>query len=240
MTIYLYKKTHNVTGLKYLGQTRAIDPHKYKGSGKRWLLHIKKHGYDVTTEILKECKTPDELCQWGKYYSDLWSVATNPNWANLIPEEGDKFNNGSNNPMHNDYILEKVSGSNHHSYDHALYHFIHETGIERVCTRQELIKEFNLSAGNVHTLLHGNWIVYNGWRLYENKDVDYKKFKSITNSKYDHTIHTFVHVSGIIENCTQKELRVKYPELRQGHTAELARGDRKSYKGWYKNKLPPQ
>jgi len=33
MTIYLYKKTHNQTGFKYLGKTNSKDPHKYKGSG---------------------------------------------------------------------------------------------------------------------------------------------------------------------------------------------------------------
>jgi len=32
MTIYLYKKTHNVTGLQYLGKTTR-NPFTYKGSG---------------------------------------------------------------------------------------------------------------------------------------------------------------------------------------------------------------
>ena len=50
--IYLYIKTHNKTGLKYLGKTTKKDQHKYKGSGKYWLKHIRKHGYDVTTEII--------------------------------------------------------------------------------------------------------------------------------------------------------------------------------------------
>jgi len=88
MTIYLYKKTHNITGLKYLGKTTQ-DPYKYKGSGIRWLPHIKKHGYDVTTEILKECATNEEVFEWGKYYSDLWDVVTDPSWANLKPEYGE-------------------------------------------------------------------------------------------------------------------------------------------------------
>jgi len=46
-TIYLYLKTHNITGLKYLGKTTQ-EPHKYWGSGIDWLLHIKKYGYNVT------------------------------------------------------------------------------------------------------------------------------------------------------------------------------------------------
>ncbi len=56
MIIYLYKKTHNITGLQYLGKTTK-DPYKYKGSGTRWLNHLNIHGFDITTEILKECKS---------------------------------------------------------------------------------------------------------------------------------------------------------------------------------------
>jgi len=94
MTIYLYKKTHNKTGLQYLGKT-VKNPFTYKGSGKIWVLHINKHGYDVTTEVLKECQTKEELRTWGKYYSELWDIVNSRDqngkkaWANLKPEEGD-------------------------------------------------------------------------------------------------------------------------------------------------------
>lgn len=88
MTIYLYKKTHNKTGLSYLGKTTAADPHKYQGSGKDWTAHIKEHGYDVTTEILKECQSNEELNYWGRYYSDIWNVKESADWANRIPETG--------------------------------------------------------------------------------------------------------------------------------------------------------
>ena len=95
MTIYLYKKTHNITGLKYLGKTESLDPYSYTGSGEYWLDHINIHGYDVKTEILKECQTNDEIKHWGKYYSELWNIVEerdstgHKTWANLKPEEGD-------------------------------------------------------------------------------------------------------------------------------------------------------
>jgi len=89
MSIYLYVKTHNITGLKYLGKTINPDPHSYKGSGTIWLRHIKKHGYDVTTEILKECSNNEEIKQWGQHYSSLWNIVEDSSWANLKPEEGD-------------------------------------------------------------------------------------------------------------------------------------------------------
>jgi len=88
MTIYLYKKTHNKTGLNYLGKT-TLDPFKYRGSGTRWVPHIKKHGYDVTTEILRECSSNEEVKEWGLYYSRLWNVVKSDEWANLKEECGD-------------------------------------------------------------------------------------------------------------------------------------------------------
>jgi hypothetical protein len=87
MTIYLYVKTHTKTGLKYLGQTSQSDPHKYPGSGTRWLHHLRKHGRDYSTEILKECQTKEELKEWGLYYSNLWNIVKSDNWANLKHEE---------------------------------------------------------------------------------------------------------------------------------------------------------
>jgi len=86
--IYLYIKTHRKTGLKYLGKT-VQDPFAYPGSGIRWLRHVRKHGNDVNTEILKECKNNEEVKAWGSYYSDLWQVVNNPEWANLKPELGE-------------------------------------------------------------------------------------------------------------------------------------------------------
>lgn len=89
MTIYLYVKTHQKTGLKYLGQTSSKNPHQYTGSGVYWKAHLDKHGYDYTTEIIKECTNKKELKHWGLYYSRLWNVAESNEWANLKEEQGD-------------------------------------------------------------------------------------------------------------------------------------------------------
>ena len=88
MITYLYVKTHTISGLKYLGITQQSDPHKYRGSGKRWLNHLRKHGVTYTTEILKECEHPAMLQFWAQHYSDLWNVEKNEEWANLMPETG--------------------------------------------------------------------------------------------------------------------------------------------------------
>lgn len=89
MTIYLYIKTHNKTGLKYLGKTSAKDPYRYYGSGTYWKAHLRKHGYDFSTIILKECKTNTEVKYWGEHYSNLWNVVESKEWANLKPETGE-------------------------------------------------------------------------------------------------------------------------------------------------------
>lgn len=87
--IYLYLKTHKKTGLKYLGKTSQHDPFTYTGSGKRWKSHIKKHGYNVETTILLESENINEIKEWGIYYSKLWNIVNNANFANLKLEEGD-------------------------------------------------------------------------------------------------------------------------------------------------------
>jgi hypothetical protein len=86
--IYLYLKTHNKTGMKYLGRTISKDPYKYKGSGKYWTNHIKKHGYDVTTEILFESDDENAIEEIALYYSDKFNIVESKEFANLIIENG--------------------------------------------------------------------------------------------------------------------------------------------------------
>lgn len=87
---YLYLKTHNITGLKYLGYTKN-DPQKYRGSGQYWSKHIQKHGNDVTTEVLFESVNIDDISIMGKHYSEIWNIVDNPEFANLCEEDGNKL-----------------------------------------------------------------------------------------------------------------------------------------------------
>ena len=87
VTYYLYIKTHNKTGLKYLGQTRNKDPHKYLGSGTYWKNHLNKHGKDYSTEIILKTENISILSFWGLYFSREWDIILSDKWANL-KEEG--------------------------------------------------------------------------------------------------------------------------------------------------------
>ena len=80
MNIYLYVKTHQKTGLKYLGMTTKFDPHKYKGSGKLWKQHLKEYGNSYTTEILLGTTDKEEIIKLV--------VGKNPDSIGMGPDMG--------------------------------------------------------------------------------------------------------------------------------------------------------
>lgn len=85
---YLYIKQHKVTQLKYFGKTIRTDPHKYKGSGTRWINHIKYHKNLVDTIWLKLFTDIDELVEYAVKFSIEHDIVNSPDWANLIEETG--------------------------------------------------------------------------------------------------------------------------------------------------------
>ena len=85
--IYLYKKTHNKTGLQYLGKT-IRDPYKYPGSGLYWKRHLKEHGNDVTTEVLFQSEDKEEFKRVSIEYSKKLNIVESNQWANFREETG--------------------------------------------------------------------------------------------------------------------------------------------------------
>lgn len=212
MTIYLYKKTHAVTGKKYLGKTSKKDPYKYLGSGQDWLAHLEEFGKNVETEIIRECQSKQELNYWGRYYSELWNIVESDEWANKIPETGGgqgisgelqkiiqtrsdvqtkriakmKETNATSLTQHRrsvamkkiystEEVKSKVSGKNNHKYDHTIYTFHGPNGVIKNCTRQELIKEFDLEPRAVTRLVHGKIKSSLGWKLMSQPKNSWKK-----------------------------------------------------------------
>lgn len=115
---YLYVKTHNITGLKYLGQTKQKNPHKYKGSGKYWTHHIQKHGYNVTTQILLYTENLQEIKETGVFFSKLWNIVASKEWANLKEESGD---GGQLNSIQHSEIMKR---SNKERVETGTHHFL--------------------------------------------------------------------------------------------------------------------
>jgi len=84
---WLYIKQHNKTGLKYFGKT-IKDPYTYKGSGKYWKDHIRKHGNDVTTVWCELFNHKEILVEYAMKFSKDNNIVESDEWANLIIENG--------------------------------------------------------------------------------------------------------------------------------------------------------
>jgi hypothetical protein len=86
---YLMVKTHNHTGLKYLCFHHGTDTScfTYKGSGKYWLNHLRKHGNQIHTEILEKSEKQEVISEKGLEFSKLWNVVDSKEFANLMPED---------------------------------------------------------------------------------------------------------------------------------------------------------
>lgn len=195
MTIYyLCVKTHTITGLKYLCQTRRTNPHKYLGSGTYWRKHLNHHGKTIDTQIIRECKNLKELTHWGLYYSELWNIVKSNEWANLVPESGvgGKTTWGKNSVMKRPEVVAKFSGLNHFTkkpdyngihfnkgkdasgrknsrYDPTIYVFqnIKSKEIEH-STRFDLATKYKLNLGNLSKIFSGKYKHCGGWQLVKN------------------------------------------------------------------------
>ncbi len=84
---FLYIKTHNQTGLKYFGKTTQ-NPFKYFGSGKYWRVHVRIHGYDISTEILGLFEDENECKNRALQFSKENDIVKSKQWANLKEENG--------------------------------------------------------------------------------------------------------------------------------------------------------
>jgi hypothetical protein len=246
---YLYIKTHKTTGLKYLGQTSKSDPYAYSGSGKDWLAHLRKQGVDIYTDILMVCNSKKELNHYGRYYSNFYRVTTavddygNKIWANCIPETGGgsgEHNKGrKRTEQQKAYIKQKTPlryGENHPGYDNIEYEWRHEkTGEIIKSTRQDFIKNFNVSPGNVCAHINGTKRIVNGWQIINGKNYRPRLKRDQTgnkSSRYDHTVYCWKN-SKTSETVysTRYDLITKY-KLHSGRISHVVSGKQTEHNGW--------
>lgn len=90
MTHKLMIKVHNKTGLKYLCYTQSTGVYydSYKGSGKHWKKHLKKHGDDISTTLIFESNDYTEFKKYAIEKSVEFDIVNSYEWANLKPEDG--------------------------------------------------------------------------------------------------------------------------------------------------------
>jgi hypothetical protein len=218
MSIYLYVKTHKVTGLKYLGKTNQ-DPFKYPGSGVYWSRHLKEHGDEVDTEVLHECQTNDEIRELGLHYSALWNVVKAVDehgrkiWANLKPEEGDGGWGGDQNPNNMPHVIEakriRVTENNP----------IHMPGIKEKSRQRtiEAMSREDVKANFLKGIASESWLTARRNRVADKAPC------------FDHTIYTFIHKDGTIIESTQYDMIRRIKGI---NTGRLINGILKTSKGW--------
>jgi hypothetical protein len=83
-------KRHLITGLRYFCKSYIEKYEQYKGSGKHWERHIKKHGTNhVITEWASEPFTdPKDIEEFALLFSELHNIVKSKQWANMKPEDG--------------------------------------------------------------------------------------------------------------------------------------------------------
>ena len=88
MTIYLYEKQHEITGLKYFGKT-IRNPYQYIGSGSYWMSHINKHGKEhIITLSVWSFEDQEECTAFALKFSRDNDIIKSKEWANLTEENG--------------------------------------------------------------------------------------------------------------------------------------------------------
>ena len=221
ITYSLYRKTHNKTGLQYLGFTTK-DPYSYHGSGLHWVRHLKKHGYDYKTEVIQRSYTKSAIKAWGLFYSKLWDIVNSKQWANLKPESGTggQLFTGNNNPMRREEVLTKFRGENSAS--------------KRVDVRKK-ISESHLAKGNHHHSKNPESIKK------RSGDYHYTKTRNHTskdNPFYDHTIYCWTNIkTNEVVYLTQHEFQGRYG-ARPSSTSSAISGAIKSTVGWTVSRQP--
>lgn len=228
MPIYLYVKTHNQTGLKYLGKTTDSDPHAYPGSGLYWSEHLKKHGSNYSTELLLETEDPEEIRTTGQYYSTLWNVVESDEWANLQPEEGQGF----------------ASGKHHHSKRPGYVNPAKQIeNRERASERMKALgdkhisktEEFKANMSGDRNPAHLPHVKERMVKHNPMKDpVIASKISGENHVQYDHKIYSWKNIyTQEIVNMTRHDLYTTY-RLDKNHVGRVAlhQPGFKSVKGW--------
>jgi hypothetical protein len=127
----------------------------------------------------------------------------------------------------------KSMGRENSTHDPKFYDFRHKDGRYEKMLKCEFIKKHKIKATGVYSICGGSKKSYSGWYVSKEKiETDVLSGKGIHNFFVKKEKYNFIHDSGIVESCTQYELRKKYSNLNQSHISSICRGDRKSHKGW--------
>ena len=249
MTIYyLMVKTHNITGLKYLCQTKKKNPYKYLGSGIDWINHLKIYGTSIYTEILLTTTDKKELGEVGRHYSTIWRITTamdnygNKIWANLIPETAGGqpvFTEKSKQKLRDSWSDPKIKIKRSKLIRDALNR---PDSKKRMSDVQSIVKNDPIYKEKNKKIATDSWKdpIIREKRILGIKEAtstsEFKKQMSkVTagqnNPSFDHTIYNWINTSGMKETLTRYDLCKKY-SLHKSAICCIVSGKRKTHKGW--------
>jgi hypothetical protein len=157
---WLYVKQHSVTGLKYFGKTTSKDPHRYNGSGRYWLRHLKVHGKNITTVWCQLFFDKSELIEYAKNFSIKNNIVESKEWANLIPEAGYEDGGGIKGrigPPHSEETKSKIREARKNqkspmtgkSHSEETKEKIRQKRITQVFSEESYIKRSNSLKGHI-------------------------------------------------------------------------------------------
>ena len=93
----LYLKTCNHCNLKYFGKKEIHENeislfkkklHQYKGSGRHWNRHLKKHKCKYKTKIINIFNDKVLCCKYAIWYSTYYDIVKTDKYANECIEDG--------------------------------------------------------------------------------------------------------------------------------------------------------
>jgi hypothetical protein len=239
-------KTHKITGLRYLCQTKRKDPLKYLGSGKYWTRHLNQHGPHIETRILIKCYTKSALKSWGIYYSKLWSVVKSKKWANLKEESGD---GGDMGPIAALELSKKYIGRRKETHPSVAAQAAairgrtketHPGVAAQAAAMTGRTKENHSGTAAMALKKVGKPSPLKGLtkETHAGLAAISSKMTGPNNHQYDPTIYTFIHDDGTVETCTRFEMVKRY-NLHKSHLGGVIKGKEKSHKGWRIGDLVP-
>lgn len=106
-------------------------------------------------------------------------------------------------------------GENHPVALKEKYNFYHPEHGDRYCIPSDIVKEFPQIGNSITHLISRKQKSYKGWSL---KEV------------YEKSAYRFLHKEHGERKCTTRQLQSEFPGL--GHIADVAKGKRKSCRGW--------
>jgi hypothetical protein len=95
LTFKLMLKQHWETGINYLCITKRDNWYDYTGSGSRWKILLNAHESEILTHLLFTTDSLEEFTIACEYYSNLFDVVNNEDFANVVPELGYEGNQGN-------------------------------------------------------------------------------------------------------------------------------------------------